>query len=105
MVDLSEKRKSVDEIIKRISAEKDVNWNEAKTMLHKYVCGGKCNWYKKSSQKADFNRHDLSEKHRKLIEETVKSVLKDLTVEEVKWKIHEILCPGHPRPHPKRNTS
>ena len=48
-------------------------------------------------QTAGFNRHDLSEKQKKLIEETVKQIMKDLTVEEAKWQIHKILCPGHPR--------
>jgi hypothetical protein len=98
-------KESVDEIIKRISIEEGVTWIEAKTMLHKYVCGGKCSWYKKSSQKANFNRHDISDKQRKMIEVTVKNILKNLTIEKAKWKIHEILCPGHPRPRPKQATS
>lgn len=105
MANLSEQEKKVEEVIKRISAIEGIGWSEARTMVHKYVCGGKCSWYKTNSRKTGFNRHNLSEKHKTLIEETVKHVMKDSTIEEAKWQIHGILCPGHPRPRPERNNS
>lgn len=98
-------REKVDTIINDVSEKEGVNCNEARTIVHKYVCGGKCGWYKTNSRKAGFDKHDISEKQKKLIEETVKQVMKDSTVEEAKWQIHEILCPGHPRPRPKRNIN
>ncbi|MCK4477524.1 hypothetical protein KAU88_03225 [Candidatus Bathyarchaeota archaeon] len=98
-------RIKVDMIINGVSEKEGVDWSQARAIVHKYVCGGKCGWYKTNSRKAGFNRHDLSDKQKKLIKETVKQVMKDLTVEEAKWQIHEILCPGHPKPPPKRNIS
>ena len=95
----------MDTMINNISEKEGVNCSEARTLVHKYVCGGKCGWYKTNSRKAGFDKHDISEKQKKLIEETVKQVMKDSTAEEAKWQIHEILCPGHPRPRPKRNIS
>ena len=98
-------REKVDMIINDVSEKEGVNRSEGRTMVHKYVCGGKCGWYKTDSRTAGFNRHDLSEKQKKLIEEAVKQIMKDLTVEEAKWQIHGILCPGHPRSRPERNNS
>ena len=98
-------REKVDMIINDVSEKEGVNRSEGRTMVHNYVCGGKCGWYKTDSRTAGFSRYDLSEKQKKLIEEAVKQIMKDLTVEEAKWQIHKILCPGHPRPRPERNNS
>lgn len=105
MTNLLKQTKKVEAIIDKVSERQNVNRSEARTLVHKYVCGGKCGWYKTNSRKAGFDRHDLSENEKQLIEETVKQVMKDLTVEEAKWQIHEILCPGHPRPRPERKIS
>ena len=101
-------RSRVDKIIIHISESEGVSWSEARKMLHKYVCEGKCGWYKTKSKAAGFNRTDLTEKQRELIEETVKQVMKGSEIEEAKWQVHKVLCPGHPRPRPskkgKRNS-
>lgn len=103
MTESEEKRSKVEMIIGHVSEREGVSWSEARTMIHKYVCEGKCGWYQTKSRKVGFDRLDLTGEQKKLIEETVKEVMKDLTVEETKWQIHEIICPGHPRPRPKRN--
>lgn len=97
-----EREKKVDRIINDISEREEVSWSEARTMVHKYLCGGKCGGYKTEGKKAGFDRHDLTEEQEELIEETVKQVMKDLTVKEAQWQIHRILCPGHLRPHPRK---
>lgn len=96
------KKGRVEMIIGRVSERQGIGWTEGRTMVHKYVCEGKCGWYRTRSGKAGFDRLDLTREQKKLIEETVNEVMKDLTVDEAKWEIHEILCPGHPRPRPKR---
>lgn len=98
-------REKVDTIINDLSEKEGINWSEARTMVHKYLCGAKCGWYKTNGRRAGFDRHDLSEKQKRLIEETVRHIMKDILVEEAKWQMHEILCPGHPRPRPKRNIT
>jgi len=101
MKNLEVDRNKVDAIINYVSKSEGISWSEARTLLHKYVCGGKCNWYKTKSKEAHFDRLDLTEKQKKLIEEKVKQAMKDSEIEEAKWRIHRILCPGHPRPRPQ----
>lgn len=94
-----EQRRNVDKIIDLVAEKTGSRRGEARTKLHKYVCGGKCSWYKTSSRDVGFDRLDLPERGQ--IEEIVKTVMKSLSVEEAKWQIHEVLCPGHPRQRPK----
>ena len=94
----------VDEIISRISESAGVDWAEARRMLHKYVCEGKCDWYRNKSKEAGFDRLDLTDDQRRIIEEIVKRVMIDSGIEYAKWRIHNILCPGHPRPKPKDSS-
>ena len=94
-----EQRRNVDKIIDLVAEKTGSGRSEARTKLHKYVCGGKCNWYKTKGKEAGFNRLDLPGKEE--IEEIVKTVMKSLPIEEAEWQIHEVLCPGHPRPRPK----
>jgi len=101
MSELESDRNKVNRIIIRISEDGGVSRSEARRMLHKYVCEGKCDWYRTKSRKAGFDRMDLTEKQRELIENLVKQIMGDVEIEEAKWRIHNVLCPGHPRPRPK----
>ncbi len=98
-----EQRRKVERIISKISEREGVGWSEARTMLHKYVCEGECSWYKTKSKKAGFDRPDLTEKQKRLIKEAIGENVKDLKMKEAKVRIHEVLCPGHPRT-PKRSS-
>lgn len=102
MSELESERSRVNKIITRISEVEEVGWSEARRMLHKYVCEGKCGWYRAKSREAGFDRMDLTEKQRGLIESLVKQIMRDVEIEEAKWRIHSILCPGHPRPRPRK---
>ena len=103
MSGLESERKRVNRIIARVSEAEKIGWSEARRILHKYVCEGRCDWYRTKSREAGFDRRDLTEKQRGLIESVVKQVMGDVEIEEAKWRIHSILCPGHPRPRPKRS--
>jgi len=102
MSELESERSRVNKIITRISEVERVGWSEARRMLHKYVCEGKCSWYRAKSREAGFDRMDLTEKQRGLIESLVKQIMRDVEIEEAKWRIHSILCPSHPRPRPRK---
>jgi len=97
-------REKVDDIISRISKDAGVDCVEAKRMLHKYVCEGKCDWYRSKSRQVGFDRLDLTESQRGMIEVIVKLVMTGSGIEYVKWRIHNILCPGHPRPKPNDSS-
>jgi hypothetical protein len=96
-----EQKRKVDKIVDLTAEREKVSWAKARTMVHKYVCEGKCNWYRTKSEEAGFSRLDLSKKQKRQLEKTVKEVMGDLTTEQAKVRIHEVLCPGHPRPMPR----
>jgi len=92
-----DQRKKVETMISRVLKRESVSLSEARSMVHKYVCKGKCDWYQTKSKKAGFERSDLPAEQTTIIEETVMEVMKDLSAEEANWQIHDVLCPGHPR--------
>lgn len=94
MVGVSEQGRRVETMIGRVSVRAGVGRREARTMLHKFVCGGRCDWYRTKSRKAGFDRHDLTGEQRALIEGTIREVMKDLAMEDARARIHEVLCPG-----------
>jgi len=102
MGEMESDRSKVDAMIIRISEKEGVSRSEARGILHKYVCEGKCDWYKNKSKEAGFDRTDLTEGQRRLVEDIIKRIMKDSEIDDAKWRIHNILCPGHPRPRPKR---
>ena len=98
MTELSpEEKKKVEKIINHISEEENIDWWEARTLIHKCICGGKCGWYKTRSTEAGFDRQSITKEQRKHVEETVNRVMKGVTVKKAKALIHEYICPGHPR--------
>jgi len=102
MNDLGYDRSRVETMIIHISENEKVSRNEARRMLHKYVCEGACDWYRTRSKDAGFDRLDLTEKQRRVIEDVIRQIMKNVEVDEAKWRIHNVLCPGHPRPRPKK---
>lgn len=91
----------VDAIIRRLSEAEHISWSEARTVLHRYVCEGKCGWYKTRAEQTGFDRLTLTGRQKRLLEEAVREFMGDIDVEEAKWRIHRVLCPGHPRTPPK----
>jgi len=97
LTDYSESKNKVEFIIKAISERDNLSYSEARTLLHKYVCEGKCNWYRTRSDSVDFDRLDLTSQDKTSVEQIVKEIMKGTATEENKVQIHDILCPGHPR--------
>ena len=103
MSELESDRNRVNRIIIRISEDGGVSRSEARRMLHKYVCEGKCDWYKTKSKETSFDRTDLTKGQRKLVEGIVKQIMKDSEIDDAKWRIHNVICPGRPRPKESKN--
>ena len=98
MTELSpQEKKKVEKIVSQVSEEENINWSEARTLIHKCICGGKCEWYRTRSTEAGFDRQSITKEQRKNVEETVNRVMKGVTVKKAKALIHEYICPGHPR--------
>jgi hypothetical protein len=99
MTELSpEQKKKVEKVISQVSEEEGMSWWEARTLIHKCICGGKCAWYKTRSVEAGFDRLSIAKEQKKRVEETIKRVMKDMTIKKAEALIHEFICPGHPRP-------
>jgi len=103
MNELEDDRSKVEMMITYISENENVSRSEARRMLHKYVCEGACDWYRTRSRDAGFDRLDLTEKQRRVVEDIVKQIMGNVEIDEAKWRIHNVLCPGHPRPRPKND--
>ena len=72
-------KEQVETLIKYVSEREGVRWTGARTMVHKYVCGGKCDWYRTKRRRGSFDRRDLPNEER--IEEAVRTVMSDLPLE------------------------
>lgn len=95
-----EKRK-VEEILHHVSEALELDREEARKLLHRYVCGGKCDWYETRRDPADFQMGDLSDQQMTIVREAISDILADPSPERAWYVIHGVLCAGHPRSHPK----
>lgn len=76
MVGLSpEQWKKVERVISQVSEEEGIGWYEARTLIHKCVCGGKCEWYKTKSKEAGFDRLSVTMNQRKRVEKVIGRVM------------------------------
>jgi hypothetical protein len=94
----NEQTRKIQKLINQVSKEQGIDKWEARTLIHKCICGGKCNWYKTRGQEAGFDRSSVTTSQRRHVEETISEIMKTLSISEAKAQIHEFICPGHPRP-------
>jgi Spy/CpxP family protein refolding chaperone len=92
-----EQRQKIDKLINQVSQKEGIDKWEARTLIHKCICGGKCNWYKTRGREAGFDRSSVTASQRRRVEETVNEIMKSLSISEAEAQIHEFICPGHPR--------
>ena len=91
----SEEKEKVEKIINQVKDEQNVSWYEARMWVHKFVCKGRCDWYKESSQLAGFERSSLTQKQKNAVKKAIETFMKDETNEKTRAIIHEYLCPEH----------
>lgn len=87
------RERQVDQIIRQTAKEQGISRGAARGQLHKFVCGGGCDWYKTKSKQAGFDRLSLTDEQTKSIHRIVEQVMKGLTEEEARTEIHKVLCP------------
>jgi len=66
-----EQRQKIDKLINQVSQKEGIDKWEARTLIHKCICGGKCNWYKTRGREAGFDRSSVTASQRRRVEETV----------------------------------
>lgn len=85
----------VKKIIDSLRERWKIDRASARTLLHKFVCQGKCNWFK-TRKPPDRFELDLTEQQRKDIEEIVSRIMKGISKDKRRREIHAVLC--HPIP-------
>jgi hypothetical protein len=93
-----EQTRKIQKLINQVSQDQGIDKWETRTLIHKCICGGKCNWYKTRSREAGFDRSSVTASQRRHVEGIISEIMKGLSISEAKAQIHEFLCPGHPRP-------
>lgn len=93
-----ERRESVQRLIDQVSKVHGLSLSESRTLIHKYICGGKCDWYRRWSKEAGFDRLDITEEQEKQLGDLIREIMKVSSPRDARADIHEYICPGHPRP-------
>lgn len=88
----SEQRGRIERLINTVMDKTSIGRDEVVEVLHKYVCEGSCDWYKRNSWKAGFDRLSLRDEQRATIEESVEQAMRGLTMDESKRQIHRYIC-------------
>lgn len=86
-------RQRVELLIERIEEDFDLDRDEARTKLHKFVCSGSCGWFRSRKPPQRF-KLDLTEAESEQISVLVDDVLPGMDDEEARKLIHGVIC--HP---------
>jgi len=95
-----QEKKQVEHIISRVADTQGLDAQGARQLLHRYICGGKCDWYRTKSGAAGFRKGGLTEKENTALDRAFSEVLPGLGDDQVWHVVHGVLCPGHPRSRP-----
>jgi len=88
----SEERSRIERLISAVMDKEKMSRDEAPRIIHKFVCKGSCDWYKRNSQKVGFDRLSLTTKQRNSIKEAINQIMGGLTMDEAKSQIHKYIC-------------
>ncbi len=100
-MEATEQEKSqVQAVISRVARDQGLDEQEARKLLHRYICGGKCDWYQTKSKAAGFRKGGLTAHEQATLEGAITEVLPGASDEQVWYVVHGVLCPGHPRTRP-----
>ena len=81
----------VKRIIGHIGEKYGTDTASARTFLHKFVCGGNCNWFKSKGPPERFEL-DLTAQQKEEIQEIVNSVMEGVSKDQARKDIHAVLC-------------
>ncbi|MBS7611986.1 hypothetical protein KEJ27_07285 [Candidatus Bathyarchaeota archaeon] len=86
----------VENVIEAIVKQLNMSREEARRLLHRYVCIGLCGWYEREAEKTGFAALKLTEEQFKIVEDSVQKLVSGLSMEERMKKVHVYLCPRGP---------
>ena len=88
----TEQQERVMFVIARVAQEEGVDTDSARGLVHRFVCEGKCGWYRREAERAGFKKGDITPAQRKNIEEAIAQLMEGLILEEAIIQIHEVIC-------------
>ncbi len=86
----------VENAIEIIAKQLDISREDARRLLHRYVCIGLCGWYEREAEKTGFATLKLTEEQLKVLEAAVQSIVSGESSKERMKRIHIYLCPKGP---------
>lgn len=87
-----EVEKVLDTIVRQLNLPRE----EARRILHRYVCIGLCGWYEREAEKTGFATLKLTEEQFKMVENTIQRLISGESMKERMKKVHIYLCPRGP---------
>lgn len=88
--------KDVEESLRLIAERLGVSREEARRILHRYVCRGLCSWYKTNAKEAGFADMVVADEQAKVVEEVLKQTVEGASMEDRFKRVHRYLCPRGP---------
>jgi len=86
----------VEEVLLLLSKRLGISKEGARRLLHRYICKGKCNWYKKEAKSTGFADVIITDEQVRVIEEILDRTMGSLSHEDRFKRIHKYICPGEP---------
>ena len=88
-------QQKVEKIVEALRQKWKMDRTSARTRLHKFVCQGKCDWFRSRKPPERFEL-DLTEQQRRETEEIVRRIMKGVSKDKARREIHAVIC--HPIP-------
>jgi uncharacterized protein YoaH (UPF0181 family) len=86
----------VENAIETIAKQLNMSREDARRLLHRYVCTGLCGWYEREAEKTGFATLKLTEEQFKAVEAVVQRIVSGKSSKEHMKRIHIHLCPRGP---------
>ena len=86
----------VENAIETIAKQLNISREDARQLIHRYVCIGLCGWYEREAEKTGFATLKLTEEQLKVVEAAVQSIVSGESSKECMKSIHIYLCPRGP---------
>ncbi len=88
--------RDVEEILVLLSKRLGISKEEARRLLHKYICRGQCNWYRKEAKNTGFADIIITDEQARIMKEILDKAMSNLSHEDRFKRIHKYICPGEP---------
>jgi len=81
----------IEKLYNYVASKENISREDAKKLLHLYVCRGKCSWYKHTRNPEEFNPSLIEQEKREKIKQYIKEAGFE-NLEETKRLIHKDIC-------------